>query len=69
MLESIYRFVLEMYATNPPEAISKNAARRSVSQIQDEGCTMFARVSTIKKLHNAAAAMNSVRATINRFIL
>jgi hypothetical protein len=61
-----WRARLPLNATNPPEAISRNATRRSVCQVQDEGCTIFARPPTIKKLNNAAAAMNSALATISR---
>lgn len=58
-----------MYATNPPEATNKNAARRSVSIVQDEGCTILAIVPSIKKMNNAAAAMNSALAIIECFIV
>jgi hypothetical protein len=56
---------LPLDATNPPEAISRNAAIRSVSPVQDEGCTIFARVPTIKKPNNASAAMKSALASIS----
>jgi hypothetical protein len=61
-----WRARLPLNATNPPEAISRNAAIRTVCQVQDEGCTIFARPPTIKKLNNAAATMNSALATISR---
>jgi hypothetical protein len=64
-----WRARLPLNATNPPEAISRNAAIRSVSPVQDEGCTIFARVPTIKKPNNASAAMKSALATLSRLAI